>query len=250
MDGSGKIWMNGETGNELPERLPKEPLAASVARGLREAIMEGDLKPDDRVKQQEVAQRYGVSRSPVREAFLELASEGFVELERDVGARVRGFDTDEVIQLYLAREALEPVMIAETCRRITPEQMAEARALNEESEVFAADGDIAGYLRIDTEMHRVLLEASGMTLLTEMTQSLWRRTHRYRFAYSVSSRVDTSVLEHRMILDAIEAGDAADASDLYRIHTRRTRLTLAEESRSTDGEAPDGVWPHNQEEHS
>lgn len=247
MDGSGKVWMNGESGTELPERLPKEPLAASVARGLREAIMEGDLKPDDRIKQQEVAQRYGVSRSPVREAFLELASEGFVELERDVGARVKGFDTAEVIQLYLAREALEPVMIAETCRLITPEQMAEARALNEESEVFAADGDIAGYLRIDTEMHRVLLEASRMTLLTEMTQSLWRRTHRYRFAYSVASRVDTSVLEHRMILDAIEDGDAADAADLYRIHTRRTRLTLAEESRS-DGAAPDGGWPPNQEE--
>lgn len=248
MDGSGKVWMSGEAGSELPERLPKEPLAASVARGLREAIMEGDLKPDDRIKQQEVAQRYGVSRSPVREAFLELASEGFVELERDVGARVRGFDTNEVIQLYLAREALEPVMIAETCRLITPEQMAEARALNEESEVFAADGDIAGYLRIDTEMHRVLLEASGMTLLTEMTQSLWRRTHRYRFAYSVSSRVDTSVLEHRMILDAIEARDAVDAADLYRIHTRRTRLTLAEESRATEGATPEGVWPHNQEE--
>jgi len=250
MDGSRQVWMSGEAGKDLPERLPKEPLAASVARGLREAIMEGDLRPDDRIKQEEVAQRYGVSRSPVREAFRELASEGFVELERDVGARVRTFDTDEVIQLYLAREALEPVMIAETCRLITPEQMAEARALNEESEVFAADGDIAGYLRIDTEMHRVLLEASGMTLLTEMTQGLWRRTHRYRFAYSVASRVDTSVLEHRMILDAIEARDSADAADLYRIHTRRTRLTLAEESRSADGEAPEGIWPTNQEENS
>lgn len=242
--------MSGSDGNELPERLPKEPLAASVARGLREAIMEGDLKPDDRIKQQEVAQRYGVSRSPVREAFRELASEGFVELERDVGARVRTFDSDEVIQLYLAREAIEPVMIAETCRVISPGQMAEARALNDESEIFAADGDIASYLRVDTQMHRVLLEASGMNLLTEMTQGLWRRTHRYRFAYSVSSRVETSVLEHRMILDAIEARDSADAADLYRIHTRRTRLTLAEESRASGDEDTDGVWPHNQEENS
>jgi DNA-binding GntR family transcriptional regulator len=99
------------------ERLPKEPLAASVARDLRRQIMNGEIAPDERIKQEIVAERYGVSRSPVREAFRELASDGFIELERDVGARVRPFSRHEMYELYLAREALEPVIIEETRRR-------------------------------------------------------------------------------------------------------------------------------------
>ncbi len=210
------------------ERLPKEPLAASVARDLRRQIMNGEIAPDERIKQEIVAERYGVSRSPVREAFRELASDGFIELERDVGARVRPFSRDEMYQLYLAREAIEPVIIEESCRRITDEALAQAREVNEQSETCAGNGDVAGYLHHDTEMHQILLEASGLDVLTEMAAGLWRRTHRYRFAYTSPGRIDTSVLEHRLLLDAIESRDSLDAADIYRIHTRRTRLTLAD----------------------
>lgn len=211
------------------ERLPKEPLAASVARGLRQLIMEGEIASDDRIKQEEVAERYGVSRSPVREAFLELAAEGFIEVERDVGARVKPFNNQELVELYLAREALEPIMIEATCREITDEELATAKDLVKQSEVFAANGDVTSYLRVDTEMHKILLEASRLEVLCEMAASLWRRTHRYRVVYSwPSDRVEISVLEHRLLLDAIELGDSLDAADIYRVHTRRTRLTLAD----------------------
>jgi DNA-binding GntR family transcriptional regulator len=209
------------------ERLPKEPLAASVARDLRRQIMNGEIAPDERIKQEIVAERYGVSRSPVREAFRELASDGFIELERDVGARVRPFSRHEMYELYLAREALEPVIIEETCRKITEEELAAAREVNHRSETCAENGDVAGYLHLDTEMHRILLEASGLNVLTEMAAGLWRRTHRYRFAYTSPERLETSVLEHRLLLDAVGSRDTLDASDIYRIHTRRTRWTLA-----------------------
>ncbi len=212
----------------LPDRLPKEPLAAAVARGLREAIIKGEIPPDSRIKQADVAKRFGVSRSPVREAFLDLAADGFVELERDVGARVTPFDDRELVEVYLAREALEPIIIEATCEMITDEEFAAIRQMNDRSEEYAAVGDITGYLRIDAEMHAALLEASGMKVLSGIAAGLWRRTHRYRFAYTSIDRIETSVLEHRLLLDTIEQGDAVDAADIYRIHTRRTRVTLLE----------------------
>ncbi len=227
---------SGSTDPQTLESLPKEPLSASVARDLRRAIIEGEIAPDDRIKQEEVAARYGVSRSPVREAFLQLVSDGFIELERDVGARVRPFSSQEMLELYLAREALEPVMIEATCREITDEEFAAARELNDRSEQHAADGDIAGYLRVDAEMHQILLQASRLNVLMEMAAGLWRRTHRYRFAYTSPDRVETSVLEHRLLLDAIEQGDAFDAVDLYRVHTRRTRITLLEKGLLADAD--------------
>ncbi len=226
--------MNPPSSSQRNSDAGKQPMAEVVAHGLREAIMAGEIRPNDRIKQEEVAARFGVSRSPVREAFRELASEGFVELERDVGARVRPHDLREVGELYLAREAIEPLMIVETCRQISDEDMARARGLNDRSERYAQQGDIVNYLTVDREMHQVLLEASGLGILAEMATGLWRRTHRYRFDYMDQGRVDTSVVEHRLILDAIEKGDEDDAADLYRIHTRRTRLTLFERGFSDD----------------
>lgn len=209
-------------------RDARQSRAAMVAHGLREAIMAGEFRANDRIKQEEVASRFGVSRSPVREAFRELASEGFVELEQDVGARVRPHDLQEVVELYMAREAIEPLMIAETCRRISDSELKRAQEMNLQSEEYAASGDIVNYLMLDRDIHAVLLQASGLRILSEITASLWRRTHRYRFDYMDQARVDMSVTEHRLILGAIEARQPDEAADFYRIHTRRTRLRLFE----------------------
>ena len=223
--------------DELRERLElkvtkknkprsKESMSSTVANALREAIMQGELQADNRIKQYAVGQQFGVSRSPVREAFNLLAFEGFIELEKDVGARVKPLDIQELEELYLAREAIEPQMISLACQRISPEQLSAAVALNEEGERFAADDDLVRYLQVDREFHRMLLEASGLKSLNEITALLWQRTQRYRLEYTAGTHLGTSVREHRMILDAFAGHQSDDAADLYRIHTRRTRLTL------------------------
>lgn len=205
---------------------PKESMGFVVANGLREAIMRGDLRSDDRIKQEAVSRQFGVSRSPVKEAFSILEAEGFIEIEHDVGARVRKLDTRELDELYLAREAIEPQMIAIACARITPEQLAEAAELNARSELFAAQQDVVRYLEIDHQFHGLLLEASQLLSLKEITDLLWRRTQRYRLEFLAASRLETSVVEHRLILEAFERRRSEDAADLHRIHTRRTRLTI------------------------
>lgn len=217
-------------------------MAEIVASGLRNAIAHGELAAGGRIKQEDVAARFDVSRSPVREAFRELASEGFIELQRDVGARVREYDPRELNELYLAREAIEPLMIAETCRNISFDRLAEASAINAESEDCAAAGQIDRYLELDRQMHDLLLQASGLHILYEIVQGLWHRTQRYRFGYVTQDRIDLSVVEHRMLLGAVSQRDSDTAEDLYRIHTRRTRLTLVAEMASSHA----GVEPDNQ----
>lgn len=206
----------------------KQPLSATVARGLREAIMDGQLRPNDRIKQDLVARQFGVSRSPVREAFLELAAEGFIELERDVGARVSAIETRELEQLYLAREAIEPIIIAETCRHITSAQLVDADELNVACEASVAAKDLRAYVDLDRQMHFVLLRASRLDVLCDLASGLWDRTHRYRVAISQSPSLDYAFDEHRLLLDALARGAADDSADIYRIHTRRTRVTLSE----------------------
>jgi len=225
-----------ENDETKPDRnAAKLPLAATVARGLRAAIVTGRLKPGDRIKQDVVAEEYGVSRSPVREAFRELASEGFVELERDVGARVTRVTRRSLEQLYLAREALEPLLIAETAIQITDDELAEARAIDERAREHGVAGEFADYLRLDGELHLLLLRSSRMELLYEIASSLWQRTAPHRLAYIRQPRLELAMAEHQMILDAIARRAPEDAADLYRVHTRHTRLALSR----GDGERED-----------
>lgn len=215
----------------------KQPLAAAVGRGLRDLIVSGEIPAGSRIKQDEVARRFNVSRSPVREAFLELAAQGFVVLERDVGARVTAMDRSELEQLYLAREAIEPMLVAEAARRATPERLADIRALLDVTEEHARKGDLAAFNEHDGRFHHALLATSGLDVLVELAAGLWQRTIRYRFSYTMGEsrqdlkrRIATSSAEHELIFDAVAAGDADDAADLYRVHTRRTRMVMVRQA--------------------
>jgi DNA-binding GntR family transcriptional regulator len=206
-----------------------EPLTALVARKLRDSIVSGELEPNQRVTQDSVARRFGVSRIPVREALRELSSEGLVVLEPDVGARVSALDTTELVEVYRMREAIEPMMIADAACAISSEQLADVRVTKDKSERAAEKGDTGSYIELDRAFHTKLLEASGCPRMLEVTRGLWQTTQRYRRVYTfLPDRLEFSVMEHRLILDAIERRSPDDAADLYRAHTRRTRLTLTE----------------------
>jgi GntR family transcriptional regulator, rspAB operon transcriptional repressor len=223
----------GESG-EAPSGGPElrnasfEAPAEMVARELRREIVEGLLAPKERIKQEAVAERLHVSRLPVREALRQLATEGLVSLERDVGARVTALDPTELIEIYIVREALEPVLTEQAARVIAPERLAELRAINEESELCAERDDHDGYLAADRRLHGGIFEAAGLPRVNNVITGMLHTAERYRRAYSLlPHRLEISVVEHRMILDALERGAAEDAGELHRIHVRRTRLTLS-----------------------
>jgi GntR family transcriptional regulator, rspAB operon transcriptional repressor len=213
-----------------------EGLAEMVARKLREEIVEGVLAPQERIKQSAVADRLEVSRLPVREALRQLSTEGLVSLERDVGARVTALTPTELIETYVVREALEPVLTEHAARLIGPERLAELREVNGESEVCAERDDHDGYLAADRRFHREIFESAGLPRVHAAITGMFHTAERYRRAYSLlPHRLEISVIEHRMILDAIERGAAEDAGELHRIHVRRTRLTLSAHPEMLEG---------------
>jgi len=217
-------------------------LAHRIADQLRDEIVAGELMPNERIKQAAVAERFGVSRLPVREALRELASDRWVNLERDIGARVTALDPNELIEIFLMREILEPLAVAEATPRLSAEELSEIHALCDRSEEFAEPEGAHEYLEIDREFHAKIFAGSGMARLCSTIAGLWQVAERYRHAYSIlPNRLEISVVEHRLIVEALERGAAEDAAEFHHVHIRRTRLTLAEhpELFPAEDDAPD-----------
>lgn len=211
-----------------------EPLGEIVTRHLRDAILEGRLRPGARIRQEAVAREVGASRIPVREALLQLENEGLVSLVPRSGARVAKLDFAEYTELYRIREQLEPLAIAESAPRLRDEAIVALRELVLQIEQTR---DPAAWLALDRRFHLASYAAAPMPRLLKMIEGFWNSTQQYRrvFYAAVASSGDGSlpagqpltVVEHRLLFDALERRDPVDAESMLRLHIRRTRLTLA-----------------------
>ena len=144
----------------------------------------------------------------------------------------------EMAEIFLLREAIEPKLVAEATRRMGASKIAAAHAINEESEACQEDEDSEGYLLADRRFHELIFDASGLRRAHALVKGVWTTADPYRQAYAIiPNKLDISVIEHRMILDAIERGAGEDAGELHRIHIRHTRLGLSER-REALGERP------------
>ena len=204
------------------------PAAASqrVADYLREAILRGDIRPGEHVRQEDVAGRLGASRLPVREALRMLEAEGLVEHEANKGARVPRLDMHEVDVIYQMRERLEPLALAESIPRVTEPEVQRLRDIQEQIE---ADGDVGRFLELDREFHLLTYTGCQIEQLTSMVTRLWNSTQHYRRAFvslSGPGRMWVINAEHRLLLDAIERRDTTDAERYLSGHIRRTRVEL------------------------
>jgi len=208
-----------------------------VTRRLREEILNGALQPGERIVQENVAKRYGTSRVPVREALRHLATEGLVTHQRDVGARVVPINPGELIEVYRIRELLEPAMVHEAVPLLTVREISELRDLLAESEAHV--DDLAEYLKLDRQFHFIILQASKMPRFFKISEGLWDTTRLYRRIFAGSPHhLNISVIEHRLLIDAIERRAAEDAAQICTIHTRRARLALGEHvEKGSKGEA-------------
>jgi len=200
--------------------------SARVAEHLRQAILGGEIGPGERIRQEEVADRFGASRLPVREALRILEAEGLTEHEPNKGARVPKLSAHEVDVIYQMRERLEPLAVSESIPHLTDEDLDRLEEIQEQIE---ANGDLSDFLALDREFH--LLSYSGCPIdhLTGMVTRLWNSTQHYRRAFVALSgpgRMWVVNAEHRLLLDAIRRRDAVDAERYLDGHIRRTRIEL------------------------
>jgi len=203
------------------------PASQRVADFLRDAILGGDIRPGQRVRQEEVAERFGASRLPVREALRMLEAEGLIEHETNKGARVPRLDMHEVDVIYQMRERLEPLALSESIPHLTEEDV---RRLDHIQSQIETNSDVGRFLQLDRELHLLTYSGCYIDQLTAMVTRLWNSTQHYRRAYVSSSgpgRMWVINAEHRLLLDAIERHDPTDAERYLSGHIRRTRVELA-----------------------
>ena len=201
------------------------PASQRVADYLRRAILSGDIRPGQRVRQAMVAERFGASRLPVREALRMLEAEGLIEHEANKGARVPLLDMHEVDIIYQMRERLEPLALSQSIPNLTAGDL---RSLEQIQDTIETNTDLSSFLQLDREFHLLTYSGCHFDQLTSMVTRLWNSTQHYRRIFvSTSGRMWVINSEHRLLLDAITRHDTTDAERYLSGHIRRTRVELA-----------------------
>jgi DNA-binding GntR family transcriptional regulator len=200
--------------------------SARVADYLRHAILSGEIAPGEWIRQEEVAERLGSSRLPVREALRILEAEGLTEHERHRGARVPSLSMHEVDVIYRMREQLEQLAIGESIPHLSDAELAR---LAEVQDRIEANADVATFLELDREFHLLSYAGCRIEQLTGTVTRLWNATAHYRRTFMTLTgpgRQWVVNAEHRLLLDAITRRDVVDAERFLAGHIRRTRIEL------------------------
>lgn len=218
----------GHTTNPVNEAEGNEPMTQVVARRLREAIFDGDLEPGAPLRQEAVAQDFGISRIPVREALRHLESEGLVVIRPHSGAKVAVLDFEEYTEIYKIRERLEPLAISESIGNLSDEQKRQVERMADEVETLT--GDLKAWLDADRRFHLACYAGVSTPRMLRMIVDFWNTTQRYRrILLTTFTDDDFAVVhdEHRLIVNAVVRGNKRAAEDLIRMHIERSRLRLA-----------------------
>ena len=203
------------------------PLRDVVFQNLRQAILRGELKPGERLMEIQLANKLGVSRTPIREAIRKLELEGLVLMIPRKGAEVAEISEKSLREVLEVRRSLEELAIELACQRITPEELT---ALEEAENRFARaveDGEVMAIAESDENYHELIYQATANDRLVQILNNLREQMYRYRLEYiKDEDRRQILVVEHEHILRAVRRRDIADAKSAVREHIDNQQLTI------------------------
>jgi DNA-binding GntR family transcriptional regulator len=197
----------------------KPPAASDIADWIRSQIRAARFVPGQRLVEVDLIRQTGGSRFKVREALQRLEAEGLVEIEEFRGASVREASMEEVRQLYRARAALEGICAADFTLRATEQDKAQLRALAEAMEqcVDSASHHLFGSL--NSQWHSLIMQVTGNTVIEGLVRRLNTPVHHLLFeTFYRGERLRAAVADHRLIMEAVLAGDPAAAEAAMRQH--------------------------------
>ncbi|MEU1937126.1 GntR family transcriptional regulator [Streptomyces coeruleorubidus] len=197
-----------------------EPLGAvreRVTADLRQEIIAGSLRPGDRLVERELAERFGVSRVPVREAIRALVAEGFVHFETPRRTVVRRLTPNDVKELFELREALEVYAAGLAASRATPQDLAEVQALLDRAAAATEAGDAELITDLNSRLHDRIVAMAGNSLLTEALEPV---AGRLRWMTRRNEEWPQLLVEHRELYEAIASGDPDRARTHALTHVR------------------------------
>jgi DNA-binding GntR family transcriptional regulator len=190
-----------------------------VADRLRNDILRGEFAPNERLVELTLSEAYGVGRSAIRSALVELAKEGLIEREANRGATVRRIPIAEAVQLNEARRALECLIARAAADQATDAQRTRLADIGRQMRTAVENEDYLTYSNLNKVLHQRLSEASGHTVAAELVANLKARSARHQFRLALQpGRPDQSLPEHEAIIAAVVAGDGDEADQAMYQH--------------------------------
>ncbi len=203
------------------------PLRDVVFNTLRDAILRGDLEPGERLMEIALANRLGVSRTPIREAIRKLELEGLVVMIPRRGAQVASITQKDLQDVLEVRTSLEELAVSLACERIQPQKIGQLEEALKNFEEALAGTDVTAIARADVDFHDVIFSSTGNARLVQILNNLREQMYRYRLEYLKDFSSHSRLLqEHKELLRAICAHDKETASKIIRTHIYNQEISV------------------------
>ncbi len=202
-------------------------LSARIADEIRKAILNGEMGPGARIRQELLAQAFGTSRIPVREALKQLENEGLVVLAPNRGGWIADVNSEESVEIYKIREVVEPLAIFESIPRLTDADIAMLDSMVRQLEQV---NSLEEYIQLDRQFHLKTYSRAAMPQLLAMVERFWNTTQHFRRQFVKEAIAKESLPfsdpQHVVLMDTIRTRDAEGARSAVFLHIRRTRLLI------------------------
>ena len=209
--------------------LQASSLTSAVQQALERMITLGELAPGDKLNEASLAERLGVSRGPVREAFRMLEEAGLLTLKKNRGVYVRQVPLEEALEIYELRAMMEAQVGALLATSASAEQIAALRTLLESMESAVAASDAPLYFQLNVEFHETLVSFAGNKKMLLLYRRLTRELDLFRRRnLSQQALLSNSIQEHREVLAAIVSRDPERAAQTLRRHVLQSRDRTAQ----------------------
>jgi len=187
---------------------------------LRDAILSGELQPGERLLQEELAERFNVSPTPVREAIQQLVAEGVLSHSPYKGVQVAEVRQEDVWEVYLIRSVVERLATRLAVPNLKISDVKRLHDIQTEIEAEVRRQERPALLRLNREFHMLIYEAAETPVLYQIIRTLWLKSP-WDSLFVVPNRALMVVREHQLIIDAIDAGDAELAGQRMQEHIER-----------------------------
>lgn len=208
--------MKGELKMELDEYLP---LRDVVFKTLRQAILRGELEPGERLMEIQLAQKLGVSRTPIREAIRKLELEGLVVMVPRKGAEVASITEKDMHDVLEVRAILEELAGSLSCKNMTEEAISQLKLANRNVETAIISKDVVKIVDADVKFHDIIYKITGNDRLIQIINNLSEQMYRYRLEYVKDARVHSILInEHEDIIRQLSSKDVDKAQMVMKQH--------------------------------
>ena len=205
-------------------------LRERIVEFVKDAIIKGRLKPGGRVPESELAEMFGISRTPIREAFRQLESEGFITFTPRKGAIVSPITDKDVIEFYAIKGLLEGYAAKMACCKISDKEIRRMEDLNSQMTKCAERNDVKNFFKLDNQLHDVFLKICGNDKLYNLIYVLVQQFERFRkTSLSLSGRMWSSVKQHNEIIEAFKKRDVDLVERLVKANAEKGGEQLAKE---------------------